>query len=114
MITSASAYLFLKEANVLLSEGKSFPRHGKPNAEYTVVPFKLIPATPVGARINTRGFLGEPSLYCCNIFTYWYIVLIKCDFFTPPKSDMYKLNGFTPLDLIELFCFIFSFAYVET
>ena len=107
MITSTSAYLFLKEANVLLSEGKSFPRHGKPK-------FKLIPATPVGARINTRGFLGEPSLYCCNFVTYWNIVLIKCDFFTPPKSDMYKLNGFTPLDLIELFCFIFSFAYVET
>ena len=42
MISSASAYLFLKADNVLLSNGKGLPRHGKPNAECTVVPLTLI------------------------------------------------------------------------
>ena len=41
MISSTSAYLILIAANVLLSKRKSFPRHNKPNAEYTVVPFTL-------------------------------------------------------------------------
>ena len=66
MISQTSAYLFLKATDVLLSKGKSFPRHGKPNTECTVVPFTLILATPVGARINTRGFSGEPPWYCSS------------------------------------------------
>ena len=66
MISSASAYLFLKADNVLLSKGKGFPRHGKPNAECTVVPLTLIFATPVCARFNTRGFSGHPVWPCRN------------------------------------------------
>ena len=66
MISSASAYLFLKADNVLLSKGKGFPRHGKPNVECTVVPLTLIFATPVCARFNTRGFSGHPVWPCPN------------------------------------------------
>ena len=66
IISSISPYLFLKAANILLSKGKNFLRHGKPNAECTVVPLTLILATPVSARINIRGFLGEPPFYCSN------------------------------------------------
>ena len=60
MIRSTSAYLFLKAANELLSKGKNFSRHGKSNGECTVVPLTLILATPVGSRINTQHFSGEP------------------------------------------------------
>ena len=59
MISSTFAYLFFKAANVLLSKGKSFPRHGNPNAECIAVPFTLIPETPSGIRINTRGLPEE-------------------------------------------------------
>ena len=59
MFCLTSAYLFLKAASVLLSKGKSFPRHCKPNAGCTVVPLTLILATPVGARINTREVFQE-------------------------------------------------------
>ena len=68
MISSTSAYLFLKAVNVLQSKGKSFPRRGKPNVEYTVVSLTFILATPVGARINTQGF-SEPPGYCSNFVT---------------------------------------------
>ena len=53
MIRPTSAYLFLKAANVLLSKGKRFLQHGKPNAECAVVSLTLILATPVGIKINT-------------------------------------------------------------
>ena len=69
MISSTSAYLFLKAVNVILSKGNSFPRYGKPNTECTVVPLTLILATPVGARINACDFSGEPPLYYSNFIT---------------------------------------------
>ena len=53
MNSSTFAYLFLKAANVLLSEVKSVPRQGTLNAECTTVPLTLILATSAGARINT-------------------------------------------------------------
>ena len=45
---------------MLPSNGKGFPRHDYPNAECIAVPFILILATPVGAKIKTRGFSGDP------------------------------------------------------
>ena len=109
-----SAYLFLKAANMLLSKGKGFPRHGKPNNECTVVPLTLMLASPVDARISTGLILVELPWYCNNLVTDKQIVFIKCDFRTPPEPDMNILNGFTALGLIELFCFTFSFANVKT
>ena len=67
-------------------------------------------AGPVDARISTRGISGEPPWYCNNLVTDKQIVFIKCDFRTPPEPDMNKLNGFTALGLIELFCFYFYFC----
>lgn len=58
MNSSTPAYLFLKAANVSLSEIKSFPRQGTLNAECTTVALTLILATSASARINTLFFSG--------------------------------------------------------
>ena len=47
-----------------------YPQHGKPNAECTVVALILLLASPVGARINTCSFSGDPPWYCSNFATY--------------------------------------------
>ena len=70
MISSTSAYLFLKTHNLLLSKGKRCPQHGKPNAECTVVALILLLASSLGARINTCSFSGKPPWYCSNFATY--------------------------------------------
>ena len=47
IISFTSGNLFRSVASVLASKGYSLPRHGKFNAEWVVVPFTLILATPV-------------------------------------------------------------------
>ena len=66
IISSTSAYLFLKEHNLLLLKRKRCSGHGKPYAEYTVVPLKSIFANSVGARVNIFNFPGDPSWYYSN------------------------------------------------
>lgn len=59
IISCTSENLFSSVASVLAFKGYSLPRHSKSNAEWIVVLFTLILATPVGAKIKTLVFSGE-------------------------------------------------------